>query len=315
MNKPLLTVGVVGAGGSALHHLAGCVHSGLVGRAVLVEPDDEARARLRQRYGLIKADYTELGPLLADSAVSVVDVCGPVADRFDVARQCLQAGKHVILDSPPAQTVAELDELARLAEQTGRLLLCALHPLHMPAHRKLHELLRREPLPPPVHATALSVLPAEGEADEVLVAVFEAIVSLQQFLAPAAGVLGASLTDTTASALLALPEGVTAQISVLRSVVGERPWGERRLFTTEGMIWLRDNPEDELPLLIAHGNELAPVKVTAPPDVVEYAAVHCMEHLLDCVVSVASEPAVFAEARAALTVWEAWRAHSVCASA
>ncbi|MBU0610081.1 MAG: Gfo/Idh/MocA family oxidoreductase [Armatimonadetes bacterium] len=305
MSKPTLTVGFVGAGGNARHHLAGCVHSGLVRRAVLVEPEADERARLRQRYGLIKADTAELDPLLADDDVTVVDVCGPVAGRAEAARRALAAGKHVILDAPPAQSVAELDELAALAEAQGRLLLCALSPLHMPAHRKLQELLRREPLPPPVHATALTVLAPDAPADDLPVAAYEAIVALQHVLGPAVGVKSALVGEASVSALLELGDGVAAQISVLRSPVGERPWGERRLFTTEGMILLRDNPEDELPLILAHGDDYAPVKVKAPPDVYEYAAVHCMEHLLDCMLSEQPEPAVWDEARAARATWEA----------
>jgi len=301
----MLTVGFVGATGSAYHHLAGCVHSGLVRRAVLVEPDDEARARLRRRYGLIKADHAQLGPLLDDPEVGLVDVCGSVAGRFAAAQQALRAGKHVILDAPPAQSVAELDELTQMAAAAGVLLLCALSPRHMPAHRKLDELLSRDELPAPALATALTVLPPEGPADDVLVAAYEAIATLQQFLGPATDVVAATIQDTALAALLTLPGGVPAQISVLRSTMEERPWGERRLFTAEGMILLRDNPEDEVPLIIAHGEEYGPVKVKAPPDVYEYAAVHCMEHLLACVAGGAAEPAVLAEARAALATWQA----------
>lgn len=310
MNTPRMTIGFVGAGGSATHHLAGCVHSGRVGAAVLVEADDDARARLCQRYGLIKSAHADLAPLLARSEIQWVCVCGSIAQRADTARQLLQAGKDVILDGPPAQTVAELDELARLAQEMQRHVLCALNPLYTPAQRKVRELLSRQELPAPVHATALSILSVEGAADDVLAAAFDAIVALQEFLPPVTDVLGASVTGTSAAALLRLPDGVTAQLSILRSATGERPWGERRVFTSEGMIWLRDNPEDETPLLVAHGADLSSVRVKAPPDVYEYAAVQCMEHLLACAVAGEGEPALFAQARAALATWEA-----VCASA
>ena len=292
--QPLLTVGFVGASGSARHHLAGCVHSGLVGRAVLVDADDEARAGLRKRYGLIKADHAQLEPLLADPEVALVDVCGVVEGRFAAARQALDAGKHVILASPPASSAAELDELARVAEEAGVLLLCALHPLHVPARLKLDELLKRQELPPPVLTTTLSVLPAEEPGADLLGAAYEAVV-------------GAVAQEAALAALLRLPEEVPAQVSLRRAAEGELPWGEQRLFTAEGMILLRDNPEDETPLIIAHGGDFFPAKVKAPPDVYEYAAVHCMEHLLACVVAGTAEPEVLAEARAALATWEAVR--------
>ncbi|MCE5240072.1 Gfo/Idh/MocA family oxidoreductase [bacterium] len=305
--QPLLTVGFVGASGSARHHLAGCVHSGLVGRAVLVDADDEARAGLRRRYGLIKADHAQLEPLLADPEVSLVDICGEVAGRFEAARLALGAGKHVILASPPTSSVAELDELARRGEEAGVLLLCALHPLHVPARLKLDELLSRQELPPPVLTTALSVLPAEEPAVDLLGAAYEAIVGVQHVLQPAEVVVGAVAQETALAALLRLPGEVPAQLSLRRAAEGELPWGEQRLFTAEGMILLRDNPEDETPLIIAHGGDFFPARVKTPPDVYEYAAVHCMEHLLACVVAGTAEPEVLAEARAALATWEAVR--------
>ena len=305
--QPLLTVGFVGASGSARHHLAGCVHSGLVGRAVLVDADDEARAGLRKRYGLIKADHAQLEPLLADPEVALVDVCGVVEGRFAAARQALDAGKHVILASPPASSAAELDELARVAEEAGVLLLCALHPLHVPARLKLDELLKRQELPPPVLTTTLSVLPAEEPGADLLGAAYEAVVGVQHALQPAEAVVGAVAQEAALAALLRLPEEVPAQVSLRRAAEGELPWGEQRLFTAEGMILLRDNPEDETPLIIAHGGDFFPAKVKAPPDVYEYAAVHCMEHLLACVVAGTAEPEVLAEARAALATWEAVR--------
>jgi predicted dehydrogenase len=314
MAKPGLTVGFIGTGGEARHYLAGCVHSGLVARAVLAEPDEEARAQMRQRFGLIKADHAEPATLLSDPEVQVVVVCAALAERAATARQALAAGKHVILDAPPAQTAAELRELATLAQERGVRLLCATSALHMPAHLKLDELLQRDPLPPALLVSAMqaAVAPDDGRVpaslrDALWTGAYQTIAALQHFLGAAVRVAGATVGAQALAATLLLADDVPAQVAVVLGQPEERPWGERRIITAEGFVLLRDNPEDEWPLIIGQGAEVMPVKVKAPPDVYEYAAAHAMEHLLDCVVNDRPERVPLAEALAATATLDALR--------
>lgn len=306
MSKPGLTIGFIGAGGSATHYLAGCVHSGLVRQAVLAEPDEEARGPLRRRFGLIKADHAEWAPLLSDPEVQLVVVCAPLAERCEAARRALEAGKHVILDAPPARTAAELQELAGLAEARGRRLLCALSHLHMPAHLKLDELLQKEPLPQPLLALAIQTVAPSAKAEEDLLAgAYLAVAALQHVLGPTRCVAGALMEAQSLALTLLIGEDVPVQISVALGRPEERPQGERRIITAERFVLVRDNPEDELPLIVGHGEEAYPVKVKAPPDVYEYAAVHMMGHLLDCVAHDRPEQTTLPEALAATATLEA----------
>ena len=68
--------------------------------------------------------FTELQDAFA--LADVVVIATPNTTHFPLAMQCLQAGKHVVVDKPMATSVAEALELAREA-QSRRLVLAAFH--------------------------------------------------------------------------------------------------------------------------------------------------------------------------------------------
>lgn len=72
--------------------------------------------------------FADLEALLAsDIAVDAVSVCCPPRARAALARQALEAGKHVLLEKPPAATMAEAQALAALAEAQGVAIFAAWH--------------------------------------------------------------------------------------------------------------------------------------------------------------------------------------------
>jgi D-galactose 1-dehydrogenase len=62
-----------------------------------------------------------------------VAVCTPPQVRYAAARHALERGRHVLLEKPPAATVAELTELREVAASSGSTLFCAWHSLFAPA--------------------------------------------------------------------------------------------------------------------------------------------------------------------------------------
>ncbi len=81
--------------------------------------------------------------MIASGLVDAVSLCTPPQVRYDFARSALLAGMHVMLEKPPAQTVAEVDDLARLAGSVGRTLFATWHSMYSgavaPARRILAE--------------------------------------------------------------------------------------------------------------------------------------------------------------------------------
>lgn len=59
--------------------------------------------------------------------LAAVAVCTPPQVRYSVARAMLAAGKHVMLEKPPAATLSELHELARFADERKRALFTTWH--------------------------------------------------------------------------------------------------------------------------------------------------------------------------------------------
>ncbi len=70
-------------------------------------------------------DFAEL--LASGVAFDAVAICTPPEARYDIARQALAAGKHVMLEKPPTPTVAEMHDLAGLAATAGKVIFATWH--------------------------------------------------------------------------------------------------------------------------------------------------------------------------------------------
>lgn len=83
---------------------------------------ERTEQRMHRDYPAIRS-YPSVAALLADPAIELVVVNTPSNTHFELARQALRAGKHVLLEKPVATSGAELAELIALAGQMNRHLL------------------------------------------------------------------------------------------------------------------------------------------------------------------------------------------------
>jgi predicted dehydrogenase len=74
---------------------------------------------------------------------------------------------------------------------------------------------------------------------------------------------------------------------------------------TGGSLIMRDNPEDEMPLVALHGADFQAIKVHNPPGVNHYAIAQTVEYFLDCILTGAESEITLAEARAAVATVQA----------
>ena len=65
--------------------------------------------------------------MLAACDLDAVVICTPPAARFAIARDALLAGKHVVLEKPPAATMGEAEALVKLAAREKRVLFATWH--------------------------------------------------------------------------------------------------------------------------------------------------------------------------------------------
>jgi scyllo-inositol 2-dehydrogenase (NADP+) len=114
----MIDVGMVGfgLGGRAFH--APIIHTvqGLRLAAIVQRSGDSAR----QFYPEAKI-VRELDELLAIPSISLVAIATPNETHFPFAKRCLEARRHVVVDKPFTNTLAEARELVELARKQNRI--------------------------------------------------------------------------------------------------------------------------------------------------------------------------------------------------
>jgi predicted dehydrogenase len=113
---------------------------GLADLTWLCDLDEEHLRPLAERYPHARAT-TNLDDLLADDTLDAVVIATPVPTHYALAKQALEAGKHVFVEKPPAMRAVEMDELVRLADDAERVLMPGHLLLYHPAVVKLKELI------------------------------------------------------------------------------------------------------------------------------------------------------------------------------
>jgi predicted dehydrogenase len=113
-------VGIIGfgLGGRVFHAPFVNAVTGLRLAAILQRKGEEA-ARTYPAAQIVRS----LDEMLANGAIELVVVTTPNATHFDLAKQALEAGKHVIIDKPFAATSEEALALSQLARSKGLLVV------------------------------------------------------------------------------------------------------------------------------------------------------------------------------------------------
>lgn len=121
MGNPV-RIGIVGLGKIARdQHLPAIAASGGFALAATASPDG----------GLDGVpSYASLGAMIAASGVDAVAICTPPAIRHALACEAIAAGLHVMLEKPPAATLAEAQDIAARAAAQGVTLFAAWHSRH-----------------------------------------------------------------------------------------------------------------------------------------------------------------------------------------
>jgi predicted dehydrogenase len=106
----------------------------------LCDLDPELRASMSARYPQARTTG-QLDELLADDGLDAVIVATPVPTHYDLAKRALLAGKHVMVEKPPAMRAGEMEELCALAAERDLVLMPAHLLLYHPAVAQLKELI------------------------------------------------------------------------------------------------------------------------------------------------------------------------------
>lgn len=132
-----LRIGILGAGYIATWHADAIRASdGLVLTAVCDRSESAARG-LAASYGI--AAYSNLDDMIAAGLCDAVHILTPPPLHHPLARRCLAAGLHVLVEKPAALSLAELDEMAETADQAGRVLGVCHNFLALPGYQRLKQ--------------------------------------------------------------------------------------------------------------------------------------------------------------------------------
>jgi predicted dehydrogenase len=106
----------------------------------LCDLDQRQLAQIGARYPDARTT-TNFDDLLADDSVDAVVIATPVPTHYALAKQALEAGKHVFVEKPPAMHAAEMDELVQIAADRDLVLMPGHLLLYHPGVAKLKELI------------------------------------------------------------------------------------------------------------------------------------------------------------------------------
>jgi len=114
----MLNIAQIGVGYWGPNLLRNLVANKRCNVAAVVELSPERRDYVHSLYPAVR--LTErFEEVIADPQVDAVVIATPVATHFDLAVKALQSGKHILVEKPLARSVAEVEELGRLASAGG----------------------------------------------------------------------------------------------------------------------------------------------------------------------------------------------------
>lgn len=141
-----LTTAVVGGGTVSDRHLDGLRKLSTTDLVAVCDVD-ESRAREKAREYDLKA-YTDFEATLAREDLDWVHLCTPVQTHLDLAKQAVEAGVAVEIEKPVTETVAEVEELSRVAERHDVPVSVVHNHNYDPAMRKVRAAIERGAIGP-----------------------------------------------------------------------------------------------------------------------------------------------------------------------
>lgn len=134
----VLRIGVIGAGRLGTFHARKLVAQAAVVLAGVADPLPHARESLARECGC--PAYADYRSFLEHT--DAVIVASPTTTHYQIARDCLEAGRHVFVEKPLAATSAQAEDLVKLANDLGLTLQVGHIERFNPAYRAAQPFLK-----------------------------------------------------------------------------------------------------------------------------------------------------------------------------
>src|SRR5574343_1179607 len=131
-------VALAGAGAFGIKHLDGIKNIDGVEVVSLISRDLEKTREVAAKYGIPHVT-TELADSLALPEVDAVILCTPTQMHASQTLACLKAGKHVQVEIPLCDVLAEGEEVVRVAQESKLVAMCGHTRRFNPSHQWVHK--------------------------------------------------------------------------------------------------------------------------------------------------------------------------------
>ena len=133
-----IKVALAGAGAFGIKHIEGIENIDGVEVVSLVGRDLEKTKDVAARYGIAHVT-TNLAAALALKEVDAVILCTPTQMHAAQAIACMQAGKHVQVEIPLADSWADAQAVVDTQKNTGLVAMCGHTRRFNPSHQYVHQ--------------------------------------------------------------------------------------------------------------------------------------------------------------------------------
>ena len=133
-----IKVALAGAGAFGIKHLDGIRNIDGVEVVSLISRDLEKTREVAAKYGIGHVT-TDLADSLAMPEVDAVILCTPTQMHASQTLACLKAGKHVQVEIPLCDVLADGEEAVALAEKSGLVAMCGHTRRFNPSHQYVHQ--------------------------------------------------------------------------------------------------------------------------------------------------------------------------------
>lgn len=149
-----LKVGIAGGGWPGQRHVEG--YRGAGGFKVVAVADliPDRRAKLVAAAGTGARAYEDAQQLIDDKDIDAISVCLPTDQHVAYATAAMKAGKHVVIEPPPAPLLKGAKQLANAAAKHHRVLLYALQRRFGAAEQAAQQAVAKGYAGTPYHARA-----------------------------------------------------------------------------------------------------------------------------------------------------------------
>lgn len=122
MKSEKLNIAVIGASPMGLSHMKGVVNNKNASLVAVCDTDENALSEAKEKYDIPVA-VTDYRQLVNSNDIDAVIIVTPDQLHLEMTAAFLRTGKHVLCEKPMALNTQECEEMMRVQQETGNMLM------------------------------------------------------------------------------------------------------------------------------------------------------------------------------------------------